>query len=66
MLEDLEWLITWARMQFKPPKLKSRRPVLNQGKVQNQFKFKVGGQEIPKVTEKPVKSLGEVVHSRLA
>ena len=57
MLEDLEVLITWARMKFKPTK--SRSMVLKKGKVQNRFRFKVGGEAIPTLSEQPVKSLGK-------
>merc|ERR1711894_263325 len=45
MLEDLEKLISWARMRFKPAK--SRSLVLQKGKVQERSRFKVGGQVIP-------------------
>jgi hypothetical protein len=57
MLEDLEHLITWARMEFKPAK--SRSLVLKKGRVQDRFRFRVAGQMIPTVTEQPVKSLGK-------
>merc|ERR1711894_714959 len=57
MLEDLEKLISWARMRFKPAK--SRSLVLQKGKVQERSRFKVGGQVIPTVSEQPVKSLGK-------
>ena len=57
MLEDLERLISWARMKFKPEK--SRSLVLKKGKVNTRMKFKIKGEVIPTVTEKPVKSLGK-------
>jgi hypothetical protein len=57
MLEDLERIITWARMSFKPAK--SRSLVLKKGKVQDRVKFRVGGQVIPTISEQPVKSLGK-------
>lgn len=57
MLEDLERLVAWARMRFKPQK--SRSLVLKKGKVQSSFKFRVAGQVIPTVSEQPIKSLGK-------
>ena len=57
MLEDLERLVTWARMRFKPAK--SRSLVLKKGKVQDRFRFKVAGETIPTVSQQPVKSLGK-------
>lgn len=57
MLEDLERLIAWARMKFKPAK--SRSLVLKNGKVDNSARLKVQGQAIPTVTEQPVKCLGK-------
>ncbi len=56
ILEDLVELTTAARMEFRPSK--SRSLVLKQGRVQNHFRFKIGEDTIPTVTEKPVKSLG--------
>ena len=55
MLEDLERLITWSRMKFKPAK--SRSLVMKKGKVQDRFCFKINGELIPTMTEQPVKSL---------
>jgi hypothetical protein len=62
-LEDLEKLITWARMKFKPAK--SRSLVLKKGKVQDRCRFRIGGELIPTVTEKPVKYLGKLFTSAL-
>lgn len=56
-LEELEEIITWAGMLFKPGK--SRSMVIKKGKVDNSYKFKVNGQVIPTLTEKPVKCLGK-------
>ncbi|KAJ7995783.1 hypothetical protein DPEC_G00248170 [Dallia pectoralis] len=53
----LEGLTTAARMEFKPAK--SRSLVLKRGRVQDRFRFKIGEDTIPTVTEKPVKSLGK-------
>ena len=57
MLEDIGELVQWARMKFKPAK--SRSLVLKKGKVQNRFRFKLGEEVIPTISEKPVKSLGK-------
>ncbi|NJK32032.1 MAG: hypothetical protein HC927_06195 [Deltaproteobacteria bacterium] len=64
MLEDLERLISWARMKFKPAK--SRSLVLKKGKVQDRFRFKIQGERVPTVTEQPVKSLGKWFRSSLS
>lgn len=45
-------------MNFKPAK--SRSLVMKRGKVTGQFRFSLGGIQIPSVGEKPVKSLGKV------
>lgn len=64
MLEDLEKRVTWARMKFKPAK--SRSLVLKNGKVSDRYKFKIRGEVIPTVSEKPIKSLGKVFDSSLS
>ncbi|CAC5369161.1 unnamed protein product [Mytilus coruscus] len=56
MLQDLGELIDWARMKFKPSK--SRSLILKKGKVQDR-KITIGGDIIPTIIEKPVKSLGK-------
>ncbi|CAC5417464.1 unnamed protein product [Mytilus coruscus] len=56
MLQDLGELIDWARMKFKPSK--SRSLILKKGKVQDR-KIRIGGDIIPTIMEKPVKSLGK-------
>ncbi|XP_073731592.1 uncharacterized protein [Misgurnus anguillicaudatus] len=58
ILQGLEHLIKWARMDFKPAK--SRSLVVRKGKVTDQFRFTLGGIQIPSVREKPVKSLGKI------
>ena len=57
MLEDLSSLIKWARMKFKPTK--SRSLVLKKGKVENKYRFRIGADIIPTLTDSPVKSLGK-------
>ncbi|KAI4871604.1 hypothetical protein NFI96_026152, partial [Prochilodus magdalenae] len=59
ILQGLERLITWTRMDFKP--VKSRSLVLRRGKVTDKFRFSLGGVRIPSVSEKSVKSLVAVV-----
>ena len=56
VLARLDSLITWSRMKFKPSK--SRSLSLRKGKVDESVRFQIGGQDIPKVSEEPVKSLG--------
>ena len=56
-LEELADLVKWARMRFKPSK--SRSMVLNKGKVNDRFKFKIAGEVIPTISEKPIKCLGK-------
>ena len=57
-------LIKWARMKFKP--VKSRSLVIKRGKVEDRFRFKIGNDIIPTVTEKPVKSLGKLFDKTLS
>lgn len=58
ILKGLEELTTWAYMCFKTAK--SRTLVLEKVKVINKFHFTLGATQIPSVTKKPVKSLGNV------
>ncbi|XP_063050108.1 uncharacterized protein LOC134444859 [Engraulis encrasicolus] len=58
ILQGLEHLINWARMNFKPAK--SRSLVVKKGKVSEKFRFSIGDTQIPSVGEKPVKSLGKI------
>ncbi|KAK7916460.1 hypothetical protein WMY93_012221 [Mugilogobius chulae] len=63
ILQGLQKLVEWARMNFKPAK--SRSMVLRKGKVDNKCQFSIAGTTIPTITEKPVKSLGKVFDSSL-
>lgn len=54
ILQGLEKLIRWARMEFKPAK--SRSLVLKKGKVTDRFQFSIKGAKIPSLSEQPVKS----------
>ena len=56
MLNRLDELMTWCRMSFKPKK--SRSLSLRKGKVDETIAFQVASQNIPTVTQEPVKSLG--------
>lgn len=63
ILEDLVELTKVARMEFKPSK--SRSLVIRRGRVQDRFRFKIGGDTIPTVKEKPVKILGKWYRAEL-
>ena len=54
MLSLMAEQISWCRKKIKPQK--SRSLYLTKGKVNQNIKYKVGGQDIPTVS-KPVKSL---------
>ncbi|GFO36626.1 reverse transcriptase [Plakobranchus ocellatus] len=56
MLTCLDVLISWCRMEFTPKK--SRSPSIRKGKVDEATTFKVAEQQIPTVSQEPVKSLG--------
>ncbi|XP_075304756.1 retrovirus-related Pol polyprotein from type-1 retrotransposable element R2 [Odontesthes bonariensis] len=58
ILQGLEHLIRWARMNFKPAK--SRSLVVKKGKVSEKYRFSIEDTQIPSVGEKPVKSLGKI------
>ena len=57
ILRAMERLVSWARMQFKPRK--SRSLVIKKGKVDNRCSFSVQAQQIPTITEAPIKCLGK-------
>ena len=63
MLERLDQLITWSRMKFKPKK--SRSLSLRRGRVNPTIHFRVADQDIPTVSQEPVKSLGRWYDSSL-
>ncbi|XP_056097411.1 uncharacterized protein LOC130076370 [Rhinichthys klamathensis goyatoka] len=63
ILNGLQELMSWARMNFKPAK--SRSLVLMKGKVTDKFHFSLGTTKIPSLTEEPVKSLGKVFNCSL-
>ena len=55
-LEELGEMMRWARMKFKPTK--SRGLLLKSGKVKEE-RFKMGEEDIPTVSEKPINCLGK-------
>ena len=63
MLERLDKLIAWSRMKFKAKK--SRSLTFRKG-VQKEARFFIGGEPIPTVKEKPVKSLGRLYQKALS
>ena len=56
MLERLDVLMAWCRMKFKPKK--SRSLSVRKGKIDATTIFTVASQQIPTVSQEPVKSLG--------
>ncbi|GFN94967.1 reverse transcriptase [Plakobranchus ocellatus] len=56
MLTLLDDLMSWRRMEFKPKK--SRSLSIRRGKVDKAMTFTVEEQQIPTVSQEPVKSLG--------
>ncbi|GFO32390.1 reverse transcriptase [Plakobranchus ocellatus] len=56
MLTRLDVLMSWCRLEFKPKK--SRSLSIRKGKVDEATTFTVAEQQIPTVSQEPVKSLG--------
>ncbi|GFN99215.1 polyprotein [Plakobranchus ocellatus] len=56
MLTRLDDLMSWCRMEFQPKK--SRSLSIRRGKVDEATTFTVAEQQIPTVSQEPVKSLG--------
>ncbi|GFO31538.1 reverse transcriptase [Plakobranchus ocellatus] len=56
MLTRLHVLMSWCRMEFKPKK--SRSLSIRKGKAGETMTFTVVEQQIPTVSQEPVKSLG--------
>ena len=63
VLSRFDQLIIWARMKFKAKK--SRSVTLVKGK-QKECKYKIAGDTMPTVSEKPVKSLGRIYSGTLS
>ena len=56
-IKKLEKLVEWGRMKFKAKK--SRSVVIQKGKVEDKYQFKIQGELIPSLKDQPVKSLGK-------
>ncbi|GFN76057.1 reverse transcriptase [Plakobranchus ocellatus] len=71
MLTRLDALMSWCRMEFKPKKSrsfklkKSRSLSIRKGKVDEATTFTVAEQQIPTVSQEPVKSLGRWYESSM-
>lgn len=61
--KELEGMISWARLKFKPSK--SRSLVVRKGKVRGET-FKFAGEQTPTVGDKSVKYLGKKFDATLA
>ncbi|XP_021365777.1 uncharacterized protein LOC110458420 [Mizuhopecten yessoensis] len=57
VLSALEEVVSWARMKFKARK--SRCMIMRKGRLTQQFKLKVQGEEIPSIADNPIKCLGK-------
>jgi len=53
----MDEVITWARMKFKARK--SRYMIMRKGKLTQQFKLTVQGEEIPSIIDHPIKRLAK-------
>ena len=63
ILLQLQQVIEWARMKFKPQK--SRSLSLQKGRVKPEVSFSIAGEPIPTVSQQPVKSLGRLYDASL-
>ena len=63
LLSGLESVIKWARMEFNAKK--SRSLVIKKGKLVNRLRFRVDGELIPSLSEKPIKCLGKTFDDTL-
>jgi hypothetical protein len=57
ILQALDETVTWARMRFKPRK--SRSLIIRKGRTVNNIRLQVQQEEIPSITESPIKCLGK-------
>jgi hypothetical protein len=64
LLKRFEELLTWARMKIKPSK--SRSVSIRKGARRDDISFTVDGEEIPRLAEQPVKSLGRLYTADLS
>ena len=63
MLEHLDGIMSWCRMNFKPKKSRSRS--VRKCKIDAATTFTVANKQISTVSEEPVKSLGRWYHSSM-
>ena len=63
ILKMLERLVEWSKMKFKARK--SRSVVISKGKVQENYQFRIQGEEIPSLRDQPIKCLGKWYQSSL-
>ncbi len=61
LLKGLDELITWARMKFKPQK--SRSLSLRKGERNDRVTFTISGENIPRIVDQPIRSLGRLYTS---
>ncbi|KAJ8375800.1 hypothetical protein SKAU_G00063800 [Synaphobranchus kaupii] len=64
LLKRLDELITWARLKFKPGK--SRSLSLRKGERNDKATFTIGGENIPRIVDQPIQSLGRQYTSSLS
>ncbi|KAJ8393342.1 hypothetical protein AAFF_G00062430 [Aldrovandia affinis] len=64
LLKRLDELIIWARMNFKPQKLRSLS--LRKGERNDRVTFTIGGEDIPRIVDQPIRSLGRLYTSRFS
>ena len=63
ILKMLERLVEWSRMKFKARK--SRSVVISKEKVQENYQFRIQGEDIPSLRDLPIKCLGKWYRSSL-
>ncbi len=64
LLKRLDELITWVRMKFKPQK--SRSLSLRKGERNDRVTFTISGEDIPRIVDQPIRSLGRLYTSGLS
>ncbi len=64
LLKRLDELIIWARMKFKPQK--SRSLSLRKGERNDRVTFTISGEDIPRIVDQPIRSLGRLYTSGLS
>ncbi len=64
LLKRLDELITWASMKFKPQQ--SRSLSLRKGERNDRVTFTISGEDIPRIVDQPIRSLGRLYISGLS